>query len=205
MTNPTPKYPVTFIPEGHVYLDGAGRQVPSRSDILYSEGFGWDGPEGEHTLRGTFVHDCNAAIIDDDLDDDAVPERFRGYIRALREYYALTGREQIMAREIALFHPWGYGVMPDIVRVAKLAGEWMRVAVELKSGGMEHVDLQLAAQVAAWNANFPDKQLSEDYGMCLQVRADATWALHTIDLAGAVADWSAIVRIYQRRKREEKR
>lgn len=198
MINPAPKHDVSLAPDGSGYLhDG---KLYERLTHIIGEEYPYLGPtdNGQGRARGSYIHSCFEALIDDDLDVDSIEAPYRGYVDGLVTFMQLLGQSHatILAREIPLWHPWGYGCTVDVA----LIYQEKRSLLELKTGSTAHVGLQLGGQAFAWDENFPDRPLS-DIAWCLSVVSNGTPKLDPIDLVESRADFAATLRVHHYKQR----
>jgi len=203
MNNPTPRHAVTFHEDGHLYMH-KGVYYPSQTQIISAE-FPYTGSDREILRwRGVYRHDANVAIVDGDLDFDAVPEDMKGGVEALLKFHADYG-PNVIACELPLVHPaWGYACTPDMI-VRTMKSRVGVAPVEIKSSWMETVRIQLGAQAIAWDENFEAMRISSDVGYCLSIRDDGTYRLFEHDLNEGRADFAALLRIQQLKARRNGR
>lgn len=172
-------------------------RLPRVTEILTAVGLGGDfshvSPEvlAAAQKRGTAVHDAIEALSYGYLDEAALDPEIAPYLAAYRTFMAESGHEAI-ATEIEVVNPtWGYVGHAD--RVGWLLGK--RVLLDFKTGELGPVAYQLAAYADAWDAQHPSEPIAA--AGAVQLRADATFRFHEIELSAALTVWQAAVIVFR--------
>lgn len=178
-----------FEEEGHRYIDTAGTDVPSVTQVLKGSGYiDYEGIEEEVLQRkgeiGKTVHLGTLYFDDDDLEWSTVPSECEGYIRGYEKFIRESGfkpvREQSEKPRIVCVQGMRYGMTPD--RDGFMAGKRIML------------DLKCVEQIRPWwqlqTALYEDGLRSEDQIFrqrgTLRLMKDGTYRL---DMHGSVVDY----------------
>lgn len=131
------------------------------------------------------------------LDQDALPDEWRGYARAFDRFVHESGCKAIAAELEVTSQVWRYCGHPDLVA-------WVgsdRCVIDAKTGDATGGDLQVAGYALAWNEMWPEEQARA--GAILHLRGDGTYRFEEVELPHAIPIWQAIclLRAEQERRR----
>ena len=130
--------------ELHEYrMDGI--VIPGVTSILQAAGlYNEDFFTEQSRTRGNYVHKAVLYYLQDDLDEDSIPDEYRGYIEAFKRFMAEADcKPHLEMCEVPLFSEvWRVGGTPDIPCL--LNGQ--ESLIDIKSGAeTETCGIQLAA------------------------------------------------------------
>lgn len=101
--------------------------------------------------RGVRIHEAVEALVYGYLDDLTIDAETEPYVDAYKKFVADSGYEAQYAEIEVRHEAWRYRGHPD--NVGWILGK--RILIDLKSGGAERVQYQLAGYKAAWDAQRP--------------------------------------------------
>ena len=178
---------VQFDPAIHRYTVD-GREVPSVSQILRTAGLvGYDGiPEPilrRAAERGTAVHLACRYLDDDDLDPDSLDPELQPYVAAWHRFRMNTHELEITQSEQMYVGELGglqFGMTLD--RLAKFGRQKTIIDIKCTSRIERHHAVQLAGYACGLEpSGSPAKRLGLYRRLVVQLRKDATYALHDCD------------------------
>lgn len=133
-----------YIDSTHTYLID-GKSVPSVTAILQVAGlYNEDYFTEESRARGTYIHKAALYYLQDDLDEDSIPDEYRGYIEAFKRFMSEADCKPHLEKcEVPLFSEvWRFGGTPDIPCLFN----GKESIIDIKSGAETSVSgIQLAA------------------------------------------------------------
>ena len=197
---------LAFDPAAHRYrLDG--RNVPSVTNVLMSEGFGdiyqtfSREQRDEWLFRGSWVHAMAAAKVRKDFDPQdpvylARADEFAGYLRALDSFLSDPIFKPVIVETPVADPRWGYAGTPDML------GHWQDepAIVDLKTGTVLelYTELQTGAYAAAlgWlkdTYEFADRRHRR---IAVELRGDGTWRPVEMQLTRAASYFLAALSLH---------
>lgn len=193
---------VTFIPEGHKYIDGNGNEVPSVSRIL--EWFKITDIDKVRRIHGDeYIDHCSAAGTEIHrictLDDQGKLKRgdwnpeFTPWLNAWRKY-----RDEYKPNFLAIEQPlvsmvWGFAGQPDRVEDC---GKWLDV-IDIKSGvKMKAHEYQTAMYQILIEENYKMKVRQRT---CVYLKED-DYKQDRFKNQGIINDVKCLLRTYQLQK-----
>lgn len=119
--------------------------VPNVTNILRAAGlYNEDYFTEESRLRGTYIHKACLYILQDDLDEDSIPDEYKGYVEAFKKFMSEADcKPHLEMCEVPLFSEvWRFGGTPDIPCLFN----GKESIIDIKSGAETSVSgVQLAA------------------------------------------------------------